>query len=347
MRLNSIRTLGLAEELGDAAVEAQACYSLGNTYTLLREYRTAEEYHARHLAAARALHDRVGEGRCTGAAVEDALVGHSGNAHAALGNHEKALYYATEHYNISKELGDALGMATAQMNTSDLRKVLNLPDEEIPPAVCDDAGSPHTPFNALRITPDGKRDAMASKKPDKGRADSEDNPQESFFNLLTRCQSARMEDQRATLHSNKENRMKEAAKRAAAGGQDNSSSAAQTTDKTGAGATPAATGPKSETLVLRGAASAAPEDEFLDMLARVQVSILVVLCRSFGLNSLFLWRMVPRIKAPDWRTNVQNCLGRSPSPLRQCQTTILRTADARSGRPHGRPAGYGEMKHIS
>ncbi|XP_048488923.1 G-protein-signaling modulator 2 isoform X1 [Plutella xylostella] len=270
------RTLGLAEELGDAAVEAQACYSLGNTYTLLREYRTAEEYHARHLAAARALHDRVGEGRACWSL---------GNAHAALGNHEKALYYATEHYNISKELGDALGMATAQMNTSDLRKVLNLPDEEIPPAVCDDAGSPHTPFNALRvrrqsmeqlsliqITPDGKRDAMASKKPDKGRADSEDNPQESFFNLLTRCQSARMEDQRATLHSNKENRMKEAAKRAAAGGQDNSSSAAQTTDKTGAGATPAATGPKSETLVLRGAASAAPEDEFLDMLARVQGS---------------------------------------------------------------------------
>lgn len=91
------------------------------------------------------------------------------------------------------------------------------------------ASNPLTPSTTMtlterrtQITPDGKRDAMASKKPDKGRADSEDNPQESFFNLLTRCQSARMEDQRATLHSNKENRMKEAAKRAAAGGQDNS-----------------------------------------------------------------------------------------------------------------------------
>lgn len=89
------RTLALAEELGDAAVEAQACYSLGNTYTLLREYRIAEEYHARHLAAARKLQDRVGEGRACWSL---------GNAHAALGNHEKALYFASEHYNISKEV---------------------------------------------------------------------------------------------------------------------------------------------------------------------------------------------------------------------------------------------------
>lgn len=85
----------MAEELGDAAVEAQACYSLGNTYTLLREYRIAEEYHARHLTAARKLQDRVGEGRACWSL---------GNAHAALGNHEKALYYATEHYIISKEV---------------------------------------------------------------------------------------------------------------------------------------------------------------------------------------------------------------------------------------------------
>lgn len=76
-------------------MEAQACYALGNTYTLLREYRAAEEYHARHLAAARRLRDRVGEGRACWSL---------GNAHAALGNHEKALYYAKEHYNISKEV---------------------------------------------------------------------------------------------------------------------------------------------------------------------------------------------------------------------------------------------------
>lgn len=88
-------------------MEAQACYSLGNTYTLLREYRTAEEYHSRHLTAARKLQDRVGEGRACWSL---------GNAHAALGNHEKALYYASEHYNISKEVCNYISfiMAMAQ-----------------------------------------------------------------------------------------------------------------------------------------------------------------------------------------------------------------------------------------
>lgn len=55
----------LAQELGDRAVEAQACYSLGNTYTLLRDYQTAIEYHLRHLIIAQQLMDRVGEGLMT------------------------------------------------------------------------------------------------------------------------------------------------------------------------------------------------------------------------------------------------------------------------------------------
>ena len=59
------RTLVLAQELGDRAVEAQACYSLGNTYTLLRDYATAIEYHLRHLIIAQQLMDRVGEGSRT------------------------------------------------------------------------------------------------------------------------------------------------------------------------------------------------------------------------------------------------------------------------------------------
>ncbi|XP_035439369.1 G-protein-signaling modulator 2 [Spodoptera frugiperda] len=211
------RTLSLAEELGDAAVEAQACYSLGNTYTLLREYRVAEEYHARHLAAARRLHDRVGEGRACWSL---------GNAHAALGNHEKALYFANEHYNISKELGDVLGMATAQMNIGDLRKVLGMPAEadDSPPAPpSDDDSAPRTPFNALRvrrqsmeqlsliqITPDAKKNEKepeAETKKEIPRTESEDNP-ESFFDLVLRCQSGRMDEQRAILNSNKENRHK-------------------------------------------------------------------------------------------------------------------------------------------
>lgn len=111
------RTLVLAQSLGDRAVEAQACYSLGNTYTLLRDYPAAIEYHLRHLAIAQQLKDKVGEGRACWSL---------GNAYSAMGNHEKALHFANSHLQISKELGDLMGQATAQMNVEDLQKVLGI-----------------------------------------------------------------------------------------------------------------------------------------------------------------------------------------------------------------------------
>lgn len=286
------RTLSLAEELGDAAVEAQACYSLGNTYTLLREYRAAEQYHARHLAAARRLHDRVGEGRAAWSL---------GNAHAALGNHEKALYFANEHYNISKELGDVLGMATAQMNISDLRKVLGLPVEtESPPAPpSDDDSAPRTPFNALRvrrqsmeqlsliqITPDSKRpeeDSEGKTKIELERAESEDNP-ESFFDLLLRCQSTRMDEQRATLNSNKENQPKPASTKPSKGSSDTmlemiNSLQSDRIDSQRAELRPVqkaskepAPGTSLPGLRPQHTTRTKPEDDFLEMIARVQGS---------------------------------------------------------------------------
>lgn len=76
-------------------MEAQACYSLGNTFTLLRDYPAAVEYHMRHLVIAQHLQDRVGEGRACWSL---------GNAHAAIGTHEKALYFANKHLEISKEV---------------------------------------------------------------------------------------------------------------------------------------------------------------------------------------------------------------------------------------------------
>ena len=52
-----------ARQLKDQAVEAQACYSLGNTYTLLQDYERAAEYHLRHLLIAQELADRCAAGR--------------------------------------------------------------------------------------------------------------------------------------------------------------------------------------------------------------------------------------------------------------------------------------------
>ncbi|XP_069670848.1 G-protein-signaling modulator 2 isoform X2 [Periplaneta americana] len=213
------RTLVLAQELGDRAVEAQACYSLGNTYTLLRDYPTAVEYHLRHLIIAQQLMDRVGEGRACWSL---------GNAHSAMGNHEKALYFASKHLEISKELGDPMGQATAQMNVSDLRKVLGLPSSDLSPdsleVVSSVGGQPSPGIRRYRLTPDGKQRANTSPSEieavagahnltNANNAAAEDakaehlDDEESFFDLLSRFQSKRMDDQRCslTVTENKEN----------------------------------------------------------------------------------------------------------------------------------------------
>uniref|UniRef100_A0A8C2XSQ3 G protein signaling modulator 1b n=1 Tax=Cyclopterus lumpus TaxID=8103 RepID=A0A8C2XSQ3_CYCLU len=57
------KTLQLSRQLRDQVMEAQACYSLGNTYTLLQQYERAIDYHLKHLYIAQELTDRVGEGR--------------------------------------------------------------------------------------------------------------------------------------------------------------------------------------------------------------------------------------------------------------------------------------------
>lgn len=55
---SSRKTLQLARQLKDQAVEAQSCYSLGNTYSLLQDDERAIEYHLKHLAIAQELEDR-------------------------------------------------------------------------------------------------------------------------------------------------------------------------------------------------------------------------------------------------------------------------------------------------
>ncbi|KAL0279721.1 UNVERIFIED_CONTAM: hypothetical protein PYX00_001218 [Menopon gallinae] len=196
------RTLVLAQELGDRAVEAQACYSLGNTFTLLRDYPTAIEYHLRHLIIAQQLMDRVGEGRACWSL---------GNAHSAMGNHDKALYFASKHLEISKELGDLMGQATAQMNVNDLRKILGLPLNDTSPdsqASCptDRRYRVRSIYFLLQLTPDGKQrpgipesEPVPSSASESAKRAEHLDDEESFFDLLSRFQSERMDDQRCSL----------------------------------------------------------------------------------------------------------------------------------------------------
>lgn len=93
----------------------------------MREFATAIDYHHRHLAIAQELGDRVGEARACWSL---------GNAHSAIGNHEKALSFAESHLQLAKELQDPVGESTARVNISDLRKLLGMPELVQSPIEC-------------------------------------------------------------------------------------------------------------------------------------------------------------------------------------------------------------------
>ncbi|XP_075616222.1 G-protein-signaling modulator 2 isoform X2 [Balearica regulorum gibbericeps] len=183
------RTLQLARQLKDRAVEAQACYSLGNTYTLLQDYEKAIDYHLKHLVIAQELNDKIGEGRACWSL---------GNAYTALGNHDHAMHFAERHLEISREVGDRSGELTARLNLSDLQMVLGLSYSTNNSMMSEchlvdnslngtrpRAGRRHSMENMelMKLTPEKKnsRETMAD---------------EGFFDLLSRFQSNRMDDQR-------------------------------------------------------------------------------------------------------------------------------------------------------
>ncbi|XP_071152379.1 G-protein-signaling modulator 2-like isoform X1 [Mytilus edulis] len=221
------KSLQIAKQLGDKALEAQACYSLGNTYTLLRDYEKAIEYHLRHLEIARELEDRVGEGRACWSL---------GNAHKALGHHEEALPYANKHLQISREIGDETGQLTAEMNLVDLQTALGITDlHDIKLQTKDETDLPlsRRPFRRhsmenmelMKLTPDKKAELMnggarpkvpkfqkaASVATESDLSLNNRNKEklqsiqqvsfddESFFDLLSKFQSRRLDDQRCSI----------------------------------------------------------------------------------------------------------------------------------------------------
>ncbi|XP_071557662.1 uncharacterized protein Pins isoform X2 [Temnothorax nylanderi] len=212
------RTLVLAQELGDREVEAQACYSLGNTYTLLRDYSAAIEYHLWHLGIAQQLKDRIGEGRACWSL---------GNAYAAMGNHDKALHYANLHLHISKELEDQMGQATAQMNVDDLQKILGLEKsqqennkENLNTQKSTSNATSNVPttmpcryrlrrqsmdnLDLIKLTPDAKqkdKSEIVLDKDDNVASQPSQKEEDNFFDLLSRFQSGRMDDQRCALNT--------------------------------------------------------------------------------------------------------------------------------------------------
>uniref|UniRef100_A0A8C4WUB5 G protein signaling modulator 1 n=1 Tax=Gopherus evgoodei TaxID=1825980 RepID=A0A8C4WUB5_9SAUR len=185
------KTLQLSRQLKDQAVEAQACYSLGNTYTLLQDYERAIDYHLKHLLIAQELGDRVGEGRACWSL---------GNAYVSLGNHDQALRFARKHLEISQEIGDRNGELTARMNVAQLKSALG--DED------GDATHHSSSYEAQGARPKrSQRNSMdsldllkfPSEKVSRAKINRAPSDEECFFDLLSKFQSSRMDDQRCPL----------------------------------------------------------------------------------------------------------------------------------------------------
>uniref|UniRef100_A0A8C1KS92 G protein signaling modulator 1b n=1 Tax=Cyprinus carpio TaxID=7962 RepID=A0A8C1KS92_CYPCA len=209
------KTLQLSRQLKDQVMEAQACYSLGNTYTLLQEYERAIDYHLKHLLIAQELNDRVGEGRACWSL---------GNAYVSLENHRQALHYTRRHLDISREIGDRNGEMTARMNVEELMEALGVKEADLSPSesefkvqgnrLSDDSYlSRNQLFQSSRSksyadsqssderqwldSPVDMDDITVHVTPPKLARDASD--EDCFFDLLSKFQSSRMDDQRCQL----------------------------------------------------------------------------------------------------------------------------------------------------
>uniref|UniRef100_A0A8C1ZQT8 G protein signaling modulator 1b n=1 Tax=Cyprinus carpio TaxID=7962 RepID=A0A8C1ZQT8_CYPCA len=209
------KTLQLSRQLKDQVMEAQACYSLGNTYTLLQEYERAIDYHLKHLLIAQELNDRVGEGRACWSL---------GNAYVSLENHRQALHYTRRHLDISREIGDRNGEMMARMNVEELMEALGVKEADLSPSesefkvqgnrLSDDSYlSRNQLFQSSRSksyadsqssderqwldSPVDMDDITVHVTPPKLARDASD--EDCFFDLLSKFQSSRMDDQRCQL----------------------------------------------------------------------------------------------------------------------------------------------------
>ena len=102
--------LAIAKEVGDRAGEGRAYGNLGIAYRSQGDFSQAITYHAQHQAIAKEVGDRAGEGKA---------YGNLGNAYQSQGDYAKAIEYHTQRLAIAKEVGDRAGeeMAYAHLGT--------------------------------------------------------------------------------------------------------------------------------------------------------------------------------------------------------------------------------------
>ena len=118
------RHLEIAENSGDRCGEGKAYGNLGNAYHNLGDLRTALHCHERNLKIARELGDRSGEAKANA---------NLGCAYDRLGDFKKAIDCHERDLKIAKELGDRLGegeaynnLGIAHHNLGDFHKAIDL-----------------------------------------------------------------------------------------------------------------------------------------------------------------------------------------------------------------------------
>jgi tetratricopeptide (TPR) repeat protein len=99
--------LAIAKEVGDRAGEGRAYSYLGNAYWLQGDFSKAIKYHGQHLAIAKEVGDRAGKGRA---------YANLGCAYGSQENYAKAIEYHAQHLAIAKEVDDRAGEGGAYAN---------------------------------------------------------------------------------------------------------------------------------------------------------------------------------------------------------------------------------------
>nr|XP_058959654.1 tetratricopeptide repeat protein 28-like [Pocillopora verrucosa] len=101
------RHLEISKEVGDNTGEGGSYYNLGCAYQGLGQFKTAIEYHQRHLEISKEVGYKAGEG---------GIYCNLGCAYHSLGQFKTAIKYHQRHLEISKEVGDKAGEGGSYRN---------------------------------------------------------------------------------------------------------------------------------------------------------------------------------------------------------------------------------------
>ncbi|XP_048469443.1 G-protein-signaling modulator 1b isoform X1 [Rhincodon typus] len=209
-----LKHLSIAQELNDRVGEGRACWSLGNAYVSLGNHEQGLQFASRHLEISREIGDRNGEltAQLNVAQLQSVL-----SMTSTQQDRQSALYhtdyeaqgarprivsqYSTENMNVAKfsPEKDQNGDVVSEHHSTDIKNATKMPW----------AGHQRTKrYQESQASSEGKQGSNASSPLDTSdvqvqvapmKVNRDTSDEECFFDLLSRFQSNRMDDQRCTF----------------------------------------------------------------------------------------------------------------------------------------------------